>query len=231
MKKLNIILGLAVFAMVTLFSCKDETGVFVDQVYTNNQKATAIRACLLASADTAISHLCVADGFYIYKDSAYRIDYSALQNSLFDTLANHGYGNLADSLILFTNRMAESCGAQLSPSFKEAINKMEILDYDRLVDGEDGDITDYFNLYETEYLKSAFQTPVSIRLSLYGVNSTWNAMVQKYTQYATTPLNFDLQNYVIDKMLDGLIQEMRLEEALIRSDSTHRTETMRLLGR
>jgi hypothetical protein len=226
MKKLNFILGLVLVAVATLCSCKDETGDFVEQLYTNSQKETAIKACLRASADSAFRHLCVADGFYSYKDSAYCIDYIELQNSLFDTLSNHGYGNLADTLILFTNRMAESCGAQLSPSFKTAIEELEIIDYDRLLNGDDGSITEYFRLYKSDYLKSAFQSPVAIRMALYRVNETWNEMMRIYVQYSTIPLNFDIQNYLINSMLNSFIQEMRVEESLVRHDSTHRDTYM-----
>ena len=62
MKNLKIVC-LAVFAAVVLFSCKDETGDYVEQLYTNNQKEAAIKACLKVSADTASAHLFVPDGF------------------------------------------------------------------------------------------------------------------------------------------------------------------------
>lgn len=231
MKKLNIVLGMILFAAVALFSCKDESGDFVEQLYTNSQKEKAIKDCLRTSADSALNHLCVADGYYNYNNATYRIDYSPLQNSLFDTLGRHGYGDLSDSLILYTNRLAESCKAQLAPSFTTAIDTLEIFDYDALIKGESNAITKYFEIYRYRYLKSAFQTPVSIRMGLYKVTPVWNEMIQKYSQYTSVPLNFDIQNYVVEKMLDGLLQEMAVEEALIRTDSTHRTENTELLGR
>ena len=230
MKKLTIILGVALFAVVTLFCCKDESGVFVEQLYTNSQKEKAIKDCLKVSSDSALNHLCSPDGFYNYDGGAYRIDYASLQSSLFDTLDRHGYGNLADSLILFSNRLAESCRAQLAPSFTSAIDTLEIVDYDALIKGETNAITKYFETYSYRYLKSAFQTPVSIRMGLYNVTPVWNDMLQKYAQYTSVPLNFDIQNYIVEKMLDGLLQEMSLEEALIRTDSTHRSESMEMLG-
>ena len=230
MKKLTIILGMALFAAVTLFCCKDESGVFVEQLYTNSQKEKAIKDCLKASADSALNHLCSTDGFYNYDGGVYRIDYASLQGSLFDTLGRHGYGDLADSLILFSNRLAESCRAQLAPSFTSAIDTLEIINHDGLINGEMDAITKYFETYSYRYLKSAFQTPVSIRMSLYNVTPVWNDMLQKYAQYTSVPLNFDVQNYIVEKMLEGLLQEMSLEEALIRTDSTHRSESMDILG-
>jgi len=231
MKKLNIILGMILLAAVSLFSCKDESGDYVEQLYTNSQKEKAIKDCLKASADSALNHLCMPNGFYNYNEGVYRIDYAPLRNSLFDTLGRHGYGDLSDSLIRYTNRLAESCKAQLAPSFTSAIDTLEIFDYDALINGEIDAITKYFETYKYRFLKSAFQTPVSIRMGIYNVTPVWNEMLQKYSQYTTEPLNFDIQNYVVEKMLDGLLQEMRVEEELIRTDSAHRSESMELFGK
>jgi len=230
MKKLKLVC-LAVLAAVTLFSCKDETGDFVEQLYTNSQKSAAIKACLKTSADSALNHLCDNNGFYEYLEGEYRINYASLQNSLFDTLNNHGYSYLVDSLILSTNRLAASCKSQISPSITTAIDSLVIVDYDALIDGNATAITDYFKIYQYPSLKSAFQSPVSIRLNLYGVSPVWNEMVLIYMLYNPTPLNFDLQNYIIEKMLDGILEEMRVEEALIRTDSTHRSDATEMIGK
>jgi len=217
-------------AVVIMFSCKDESGTYVEQLYTNAEKDAAIRECLRTSADSAVKHLCVPDGFYNYNDAAYRIDFDLLQSSLFDTLENHGYGYLSDTLILRANRLAESCGGQILPTLKTAIDSLIITDYDALVYGSSDAITRYFTLLGYSFLKTSFQTPVNIRLNLYGVNEVWNEMIQRYTQYTPTPLNFDLPNYIVEEMLDDILVEMSVEEGLIRTDSTHRTENTELLG-
>lgn len=230
MKKFIILLEMILFATIVLCSCKDESGLYVEQLYTNSQKEKAIKDCLKTSADTALNHLCATDGFFNYAGGVYRIDYAPLQNSLFDSLSRNGYGNLVDSLILFSNRLAESCKSQLAPSFSSAIDTLVIFDCDALINGETDAITHYFETYKYADLKSAFQTPVSIRMNLFNVTPTWNEMIRIYAQSTPTPLNFDIQNYIVEKMLEGLFQEMRLEEILIRTDSTHRSETMELLG-
>ena len=223
-------MGITLFVGALLTSCNDDSGVYVEQLYTNAQKRLAITTCLKTSADSALNHLCDNNGYYDYLFGQYRINYAPLQNSLFDTLSNHGYGYLTDSLILSTNRLASSCKSQISTSITEAIDSLEIVDYDALIKGSTSAITDYFELLKYNHLKSAFQSPVSIRLSIYHVTEVWNEMVQRYAQYATTPLNFDLQNYIVEEMLDGILEEMRIEEALIRTDSTHRNEKTALLG-
>lgn len=231
MKKLSIIVILAVMTAVTLFSCKDESGEFVEQLYTNAQKEKAIKECLKTSADSAVNHLCTEGGFFSYNDGDYRIDFSPLQNNMFDSLSHYGWGALAtDSLIRLTNKMAESCGAQIRPAFVSAIDSLEIVDYDALINGKVGAITHYLELYKYNELKSAIKTPVSIRMDVYGVTDLWNSMWQLYVSHCPVPVNFDIQNYVVEKMLDGLLQEMCAEEELIRIDSNHRSDATDLLG-
>lgn len=229
MKRLTVTL-IALFAAVTFFSCKDESGTYVGQLYTNAQKENAIRACMNACADTAVKRLFVPDGFYTHYDEAYRIDYAPLQGSLFDTLSNHGYGNLIDSLILRTNRLAESCGSQVASALHTAADSIPITDYDALVNGEYNAITHYFELYEYRFLKGAFKSPVSVRMSIFRVNEVWNEMVQRYMQYSPAPLNFDPQDYIVEEMLESILWEMAEEEFFIRTDSTHRNDAMKLLG-
>ena len=229
MKNLKIVC-LAVFAAVLFFSCNDESGAYVEQLHTNAQKGAAIKACLKVSADTASAHLFVPDGFYMYNDSAYRINFAPLQNTLFRVLEDNGYGDLVDSLILYVNRLAESCGSQVTPSLKAAVDSMKILDYDGLINGDDDAFTRYYEMYEYKYLKSAIQVPVSVRMDLYNVNGVWAQMLNKYIQYTNTPLNFDIQNYIVETMLSGILKEMSLEEYNIRTNVEHRTDDMNALG-
>ena len=99
-----------------------------------------------------------------------------------------------------------------------------------LINGKVGAITHYLELYKYNELKSAIKTPVSIRMDVYGVTDLWNSMWQLYVSHCPVPVNFDIQNYVVEKMLDGLLQEMCAEEELIRIDSNHRSEATDLLG-
>ena len=191
---------------------------------------SAIKSCLRASADSAVSHLCTSNGYYNYDDAAYRIDYASLQNSLFDTLRNHGFGDLGDSLVVYTNRLAESCGGQVLPILNSAIDSLSISEHQKLIDGEPT-ITHYFELYKYNVLKSAIQSPVYVRMSLFNVSETWNLMLQKYYQYTNIPLNFDLQNYIVEEMLDGILVEMAIEEENIRIDPEHRTDAMKPLAK
>ena len=219
-----------VLAVMAFISCEDETNTYVNQLYTNAQKIGAIKTCLNCSVDSAVSHLCVVDGFYAYKDAAYRIDFSKMQSSIFDTLANHNYGYLKDSLILRANRLAESCGANVSSSFKDAVTNLSIDNPDMIFYGESGTITDYLKATEYDNIRTALQAQVAIRMDLFNVSTIWNEMLLLYRNYNPNPVTVDLQNQIVIGMMEGIFEEMRLEEGLIRTDSTHRVEGDSILG-
>lgn len=229
MRNLKIAL-LALLAVVLLPSCEDSTGEFVVQLHTNAEKDQAFRACLTASLDSAAGHLLVPGGYYAYAGGRYRIGFKPLQHSVFDTLARYDMAFLADSLVAKTNKLAESCGASAKEAFKQAIASVEFYDYDRLLYGDSTAITGYFRTFKSDELASALQNPVAIRLPLYEVQSCWNQVVSAYARYASEPVSFDLQGYIVGEMLDGIFREMALEEINIRTDSTHRSENDSILG-
>ncbi len=231
MKKIKLLV-LAVLASFFICSCNDKSGDYVEQMYTDSQKSNAFNVALNHALDTAFAHLCVYDGFYQYADAAYRIDFSNISSSVFDTLNNHQLGYLVDSLILYTNRMAESCNASVvGDIFTNAIDSLVYYDYDAMINGTTTALTDYLELMQGANIKSEMSSPVSIRMSLFSVNDYWNQIMNQYNSFSSIPVNVDLQSYIVDKMLDGFFEEMRLEEYYIRTDSTHQSGADTLLAR
>ncbi len=227
MKKFQI-LCLAVLCVTLMSACKDETGTYAEHLYTNSEKDAAVKACLNTSLDTAIAHLCHSGGFSEYKDGLYKLDYTFNQ-ALIDTLAAHGYSSISDSLILFTNRVAESCGTVAKTAFVDAINGLVVYDYDALIKGESAVITNYFAEMKSNAVKEAMRSQVAIRMGLFNVNNAWNEAVSNYYAITGQPVSYDVQGYVLDKMVNGILEEMRCEEYLIRTDPAHRDSTMRAL--
>ena len=228
MKKFQL-LCLAVLCALFFSSCKDDSGIYAGHLFTNSEKASAIKTCLNSSLDTAVANLCNSNGFSSYKDGLYKLDFSA-NRAMMDTLAAHGFGNLSDSLILHANRMAESCNSVVKTAFGDAIDNLVVYDYDALIKGGDYAITDYFAEMKGNAVKEAMRSQVQIRLNVFGVSNTWNEMVNQYYQITNQPVSYDVQGYVLEKMLNGILEEMRCEEYLIRNDETHRVSADSLLG-
>ncbi len=221
---------LALISVLLMASCEDNTGNYVDQLYTNSQKRKAVITCLQSSLDTATKHLCVLHGFSNYANGIYRIDFENL-NPVFDTLNNMQMGYLKDTLINRVHLLAEGSGTAVRSAFNESINSLEIDNLDALIQGDESAITDYFEREKSRELKAALQSPVSIRMGIFHVNEAWEDVVSAYYERTHKPITVDVQSYIIDKMMSGLLEEMRLEEYNIRTDSTHRGDDDALLGR
>lgn len=226
MKKFQI-LCMAVLCIALFNSCKDDSGMYAEYLHTNGEKTTAIKTCLNASLDTAVAHLCHSGGFYEYKDGLYKLDFSNNQ-AMMDTLAAHSYTYLSDSLIRCANRLAESCDAVSKTAFGDAIKNMVITDFDALIKGEGTPITDYFEQTQYYTVRDALKSQVSIRMNLFKVNDVWDEMVGNYYSITHQPVTYDVQGYILNSMMNGLLEEMRCEEFLIRTDSTHRDSILRV---
>lgn len=220
MKKIKLIL-IAVTACFFMASCNDESGTYVNQLYTNAQKEGAVKSCLTQSKDSVLNHLFENNGFYNYDNGYYRIDFN---QSIFDTLSAYNLGYLKDTLVVLTNRLASSCYANMSEALTNAINGMVYWNPDSLIYGGTNAITNYFKMCKKDELKAAMQSPVSIRMNVYNVTETWNTILNQYRNICNVPVSIDLQNNIIDQMLNAVFEEMSIEEYNIRTDTTHQDE-------
>lgn len=228
MKKIKIF-AVALLSILVLGSCSDESGQYAEPLYTNSQKSNAILICLKSSLDTSIARLCNADGFSSYKDELYKLDYKNIQ-PMMDTLAAHNLGYLNDSLIRHSNRLAESCGSVVKTTFGSAIDNLVVYDLDKLIKGNSSAITDYFASMQSGTLREGLSSQVAIRMGLFKVSETWEAMQAQYYDIVRKPYSFDVQGYIIEKIVNGIVEEMRCEEYLIRTDSTHRVAAVEMLA-
>lgn len=228
MKKIQI-LCLAVLSVVFFSSCNDNSGTYAGHLFTNSEKSAAIKTCLNSSLDTAVAHLCHSGGFSEFKNGLYKLDFVANQ-AMMDTLAAHGFGNLSDTLLIHSNRMAESCYSVVKTAFGDAIDNLVVYDYDALIKGGDYAITDYFAQMKGDAVKEAMRSQVQIRMNVFGVDNAWNEMVNQYYSITSQPVSYDVQGYILNKILNGILEEMRCEEYMIRYDETHRVSADSLLG-
>lgn len=225
MKKIKI-LSLVLVALVFACSCEDNTGEFVEYAFNNAQKSVAISDCLNSSVDTACAHLFKTDGFYGNAD--YKMTFNPLDATVFATLNDHGFGYLADSLVLTTNRMVESCNSVVNSIFKNTIKDLQVVDYDGIIKGDSVAITDYFAMMKYSALTDSLKSPIGIRMEVFQVNSIWSEILTRYNEYSTSSVNFDVKTYVIDNVIESVLSEMRKEEVLVRADTNHQNENTAL---
>lgn len=207
-----------------MVSCKDDSGEFIDQYYTDAQLTTALRTCLTAAKDTAFNLLCAPDG--LNGSETYRIilpdnaDFRTLSEIL--TAENKSY--LTDSLVCQLNRACEQAGNTLSSSFGSSISSLTFSDPSSLVYSSSSDAaTNYFRTQCGIAMQSAANSAVSEQMQATGASNTWSEIQSTYYTATSTFFNYDITIHTATLFLTAVYTEMAKEEALIRSDATHAT--------
>jgi hypothetical protein len=121
------------------------------------------------------------------------------------------------------NRSAEQAAPLAKPIFKEALTEMSFEDGQKILRGGDTAATEYFKEKTKGKLTEAFKPKVTEAMDQVGVAAQYKSLVG---QYASLPFvnaeEFDLDNYVTGKSLDGLFHTLAQEEQKIRADPAAR---------
>jgi hypothetical protein len=130
------------------------------------------------------------------------------------------------------NLAAERAAGKAVPIFTSAITSMTVSDAMGILKGSDRAATDYLNRTTGTALKNAFkpeldsalQTPI---IGTVSAESSWNTLVSAYNTVANSivgklnsmqPVNTSLNDYVLDKALFALFNEVGKAEQSIRAD-------------
>ncbi|MDR1757417.1 MAG: DUF4197 domain-containing protein [Bacteroidales bacterium] len=221
MRRIFLILGIVAGFFI---SCTEDSGDYVRTYYTEAEWQLAARQILNLSLDTALSHLCVTDGFN--GNSTYRIGLPPEASAMSDTLKIHEE-ELLDNLIFTLNRALEKSGESAKVSFTEIIAKTTFPDAAALFKSNVSSITPAFADAKTSELVNALQPVLLTNLKSTGAAGYWNTALSLYRDYNELPLNTDLSGYATLQLVQSLFTEMSIEEMLIRTDSTHRTDALK----
>lgn len=241
MKKYNLIL---VLFIALLSSCDVATQIMTDYENatsssepTESEVIRGLKRALQIGAETAVSDLGVTDAFY--KDAAYKIllpeeaqvivkhkNNALLQAAGIDKLINDAEKSM--------NRAAEQAVIKAKPIFVDAITKMSIQDAFGILSGGDTAATHYLRDKTYRQLYAAFKPEVSKTLNqpIYQGISTqesWSQLTSAYNQVAAfvpgwNSVNTKLDDYVTEKALYALFEEVKKEETKIRKDPSARVE-------
>ncbi len=205
---------------ILLWSCKDTSGDYIEQIYTNEEMNSAIKSCLTVTKDTAINHLCILNGFN--ENEEYRIDFPTALQPVSDSLVAHGMGYLMDSLVLKINRSCEMNGNTMTSTFNTVISSIAVTNPETLINGSNSAITDYMKTNYALTLQVALLESFTSQLNTTGALSCLNEIMTEYYNLGGGMINLDLPQYVTNQCLLKVFSEMAVEENLIRTDSQHR---------
>jgi len=220
-KRIYLIL---LFIPAIFFSCKDNSGEFVEQLFTNDQIASALKQCITVASDSTLNTLCVVDttkheyGYTHYADSTYRITLPASAKQVVDTLNVYGYKNQIDTLILRINRAAELCGNKIKIQFWDTLVKSITFPNPNLIlHGGDNAITNFVKETKQSELNTLLETSILVeQFNTLQVIQRWNMLQKKYSEITGDYPSIDILVPSVRQMSSGFFKKMSSVEEAVR---------------
>ncbi len=183
----------------------------------NDKIAAGLKEALNVSTGNAVAATGRPDGFL--KNLAIKILLPEKLRAVGRGMRMVGMGAQVDELEVGMNRAAEQAAPAAKQIFIKAITKMTFADARQILSGGDTAATDYFKRQSSAELTAAFSPIVHQSMEKVGV-------IQQYDKVMQSPLaasfaanqNFNLDQYVVGKTMNGLFYMLGQEEKKIRKD-------------
>jgi hypothetical protein len=148
-------------------------------------------------------------------------------NSMANALNLLGMGGMVDSLKTRMTQAAAQAAGQAAPVFMDAISNMSFEDAGQILNGGSTAATDYFKEKTYETLKAKYAPIVNSQMQLQGVAGVYDQLVSRYNSmpFVTAP-KLNLNDYVVDRGLQGLFTLVGQQEKLIRENPAARSSAL-----
>jgi hypothetical protein len=177
----------------------------------------ALRAALERGAQVAVQQLGATDGFLA--NDKVRIALPEVLEKAAPILRTVGRGRQLDELITNMNHAAEQAVALAQPMLLQAIKSMSVQDAQKILQGGDNAVTEYFTTKTRTPLGTKFQPVVSKVLDKLAITKQYNDLAQKATKLGLIQGQaVTVQDHVTQHALDGLYFVIGEEERRIRRD-------------
>ena len=194
---------------------RDSSGLSEEKI------TSGLKEALEVGASNAIALTGRHDGFM--KNEAIRILLPSKLQPIGKGMRMIGMGEQVDDLEIGMNRAAEQATPQAKQIFLVAVKKMTFSDARRILSGDDTAATDYFRRATTTDLTTAFTPIVHKSMEKVGVVRQYNGVMKSAPGGRALASEFDLDQYVVERTLDGIFIMLAEEEKKIRRDPEAQT--------
>jgi hypothetical protein len=195
----------------------DDSGLSDDQI------VAGLKQALEFGTSKAVALAGKPDGFL--NDEAIRILLPTKLQSVGKAMRLLGEGETVDDLEIGMNRAAERAAPQAKQIFLDAIKKMNVTHTGarHILAGGDTAATEYFQQTCSADLTAAFSPIVHGALQRTGVIKKYDHVIKTAPGGNAIANEFDLDKYVVGKILDGLFYLLGQEEIQIRTTPAAQT--------
>ncbi len=181
----------------------------------NDKIVAGLKQALSVSTGKAVAATGKPDGFL--KNEAIKILLPEKLRTLGNGMRLMGMGSPMDELEVGMNRAAEQATPKAKQIFLNAVTRMSFDDARKILASNDTAATEYFKKQSSGELTAAFAPIVHQSMENVGVVRQYNQILKTS---AAAPLlgsqKLNLDNYVVEKTLDGLLLMLGEEEKKIR---------------
>jgi Protein of unknown function (DUF4197) len=182
-----------------------------------------VKEALAQGVTKAVLNLHKTDGFF--RSDLYKVLLPPDAQKAESVLRKIGLGGQVDKAILAINRGAEEAVGEAGPIFVNAVKAMTLTDALAIVRGDKDAATQYFKRNTSQQLMTAFTPSVEASLDRTNATKYYSDIANTYNRLPTgfSKVNPDLTNYVVQKAVDALFDQIAIEEANIRANPLART--------
>lgn len=206
---------------------------------TNAEIVSGLKDALLVGTDSSVNRLSVVDGYL--KDQAAKILLPPEAKTITDNLSKlPGGQKLVDDVIVRINRAAEDAAKGAKPIFVTSVKEMTFTDALQILKGPDNAATSYFKQKTSAQLGELYRPKIreSLNKNLVAGISTqqsWNELTTQWNKIAGSavgriagmkPVDVKLEDYLLQKALDGLFLKIEEREKDIRTNANARVTAM-----
>jgi hypothetical protein len=192
---------------------------------TNDEVIKGLKEALTIGTNNSASNASKADGFL--KNARLFIPWPPEAQQMKTKLIQLGYQKKVEEFETSLNRAAEEAAKSAAPIFGNAVTGMSIGDGFAILKGNDTAATHYLREKTFSPLKEKFKPVVNDAISQVKVTSYWAPLVTIYNKIpGVKKQNPDLNDYVCNKAINGLMLLIADEETKIRKDPAARVSDL-----
>ncbi len=191
---------------------------------TDAKISDGLKQALTVSTGKAVASTGRPDGFV--KNAAIKILIPDKLQKVDKGMRMLGMGAQVDQFELGMNRAAEQAAPEAKQIFLNAVTQMTFADARQILSGNDTAATEYFREKSSAQLAEAFAPIVHRAMENVGVVQQYNRLIQNPAAPYFAGKKFDLDQYVVQKTLDGLFYELGQEERRIRTNPAAQTTAL-----
>lgn len=187
----------------------------------NEEVIKGLKEALSVGTNSSSSLAGKMDGYY--KNPRLFIPWPEEAMDMKTKLSKMGFSKKIAEFEMSLNRAAEEAALKAAPVFAEAIKNMSVQDGFAILNGADTAATNYLRKTTYTSLKDAFLPVVKEAIKKVNVTGYWNPLMTSYNKLpGVKKQNPDLDEYVTNKAINGLMILIADEEMRIRKDPAAR---------